>query len=530
MTKIIQRHDTAANWTTINPILASGEIGVETDTNKFKFGDGVTAWNSLAYAAGEGGGSSGTTLTSTDGTTTYSKLALGNNLVVDTGYIAWTNPKMTSNSQNGYIITYSNTAPDNGAISWKAFDKDTTSPENCWWSGSKSMPQWIMLECPEPIQLTSCMIMNELSSPANMKSGIIQGSIDGSTFDDLYTITNRQNTTGLKVTYNIDTTKYYKYLRVYITESYTTGVSIQEIEFSGFVKDPAVLVPTLNVDAYTKTETDELLSAKQDKLIAVAPIVIKTDRTLLADLQVNGTIVNNGDGSYTNPISTAGRTNWVKVTPHFDCIYTPDWEIIIPFIWNQNSGKPSQTLIGGEANSLYVTIEDNNFRVWYASGGYISTHFLPTIGQKSWLRFKYTGGTFYVYYSTNGIDWTLGGSKSKSYTSAANTETYFFGGAHTWQENARGGMFTVFFNEIKVYKNGELQLNGIPAYSNPYQAISANTATTSSLGVVQPDGTSITVNEAGIISGQDVKTFTGYSDTGTLVLKSINGVLQWVAE
>ena len=60
--------------------------------------------------------------------------------------------------------------------------------------------------------------------------------------------------------------------------------------------------------------------------------------------------------------------------------------------------------------------------------------------------------------------------------------------------------------------------------------IKANPATTSSLGVVQPDGTSITISETGIISGQDVKTFTGYSDTGTLVLKSINGVLQWVTE
>ena len=60
MTKIIQRHDTAANWTSVNPVLASGEIGVETDTNKFKFGDGTTAWVNLAYAAGEGGVQSAT--------------------------------------------------------------------------------------------------------------------------------------------------------------------------------------------------------------------------------------------------------------------------------------------------------------------------------------------------------------------------------------------------------------------------------------------------------------------------------------
>ena len=43
------RNDTAANWTSANPVLAQGEMGIETDTRKFKFGDGVTAWNSLAY-------------------------------------------------------------------------------------------------------------------------------------------------------------------------------------------------------------------------------------------------------------------------------------------------------------------------------------------------------------------------------------------------------------------------------------------------------------------------------------------------
>jgi len=35
--KVLQlRRDTAANWTTNNPTLAAGEIGIETDTLKFK--------------------------------------------------------------------------------------------------------------------------------------------------------------------------------------------------------------------------------------------------------------------------------------------------------------------------------------------------------------------------------------------------------------------------------------------------------------------------------------------------------------
>ena len=44
------RSDTAANWTSVNPTLALGEAGFETDTGKFKIGTGSTAWNSLLYA------------------------------------------------------------------------------------------------------------------------------------------------------------------------------------------------------------------------------------------------------------------------------------------------------------------------------------------------------------------------------------------------------------------------------------------------------------------------------------------------
>ena len=59
MTTIKLRRGTAAEWTTANPILAAGEMGIETDTRKFKFGDGTTPWNTLAYASAEGGGGTG---------------------------------------------------------------------------------------------------------------------------------------------------------------------------------------------------------------------------------------------------------------------------------------------------------------------------------------------------------------------------------------------------------------------------------------------------------------------------------------
>lgn len=42
-----QRRGTAAEWTAADPVLAAGEIGYETDTGKFKFGDGTNTWSNL---------------------------------------------------------------------------------------------------------------------------------------------------------------------------------------------------------------------------------------------------------------------------------------------------------------------------------------------------------------------------------------------------------------------------------------------------------------------------------------------------
>lgn len=51
--RMLQRRGTAAQWTSIDngngPILGSGEIGWESDTNKFKIGNGIDSWVNLPY-------------------------------------------------------------------------------------------------------------------------------------------------------------------------------------------------------------------------------------------------------------------------------------------------------------------------------------------------------------------------------------------------------------------------------------------------------------------------------------------------
>ena len=50
-TRIQLRRDTAANWTAANPVLAQGELGLETDTSLLKIGNGSAAWSSLPYVS-----------------------------------------------------------------------------------------------------------------------------------------------------------------------------------------------------------------------------------------------------------------------------------------------------------------------------------------------------------------------------------------------------------------------------------------------------------------------------------------------
>ena len=49
--RIQLRNDSPSNWSTANPVLLAGEIGLELDParNRIKIGDGTNAWNDLPY-------------------------------------------------------------------------------------------------------------------------------------------------------------------------------------------------------------------------------------------------------------------------------------------------------------------------------------------------------------------------------------------------------------------------------------------------------------------------------------------------
>jgi hypothetical protein len=97
VTAIQIRRGTAAQWTSANPTLASGEQGFETDTGKFKIGNGSTAWTSLAYAAGTGTVTSITAGTGLSGgtITTSGTIAIDSTVATLTGTQTLTNKTLT---------------------------------------------------------------------------------------------------------------------------------------------------------------------------------------------------------------------------------------------------------------------------------------------------------------------------------------------------------------------------------------------------------------------------------------------------
>ena len=87
MTKIQIRRDQSSRWSSINPLLADGEMGVELDTLKIKIGDGARNWNALPYVAGEGALVPGDNVTELVNNAGYLTVDEVNQIIADSGYI-----------------------------------------------------------------------------------------------------------------------------------------------------------------------------------------------------------------------------------------------------------------------------------------------------------------------------------------------------------------------------------------------------------------------------------------------------------
>jgi len=114
------RRGAAATWTSQNPTLSAGEPGYESDTGKFKIGDGTAAWNSLDYIG------DATDLTS--GGTIAGDLTVSGNLVINGTTTTVNSTEMSVDDINivlGDTASPTDAAADGGGMTLKGTSDKT---------------------------------------------------------------------------------------------------------------------------------------------------------------------------------------------------------------------------------------------------------------------------------------------------------------------------------------------------------------------------------------------------------------------
>jgi hypothetical protein len=129
-TQIQIRRDTTANWESVNPTLADGEIGFDVTVNRFKVGDGVKSWTEIEYSGSTGTGSElvdgEAYIRLEDGSwvaspsmTLEGDLNISGNIVIDGGIV---DPDGNPSGGGSYAVAIADTPPENGKSGDTWFD------------------------------------------------------------------------------------------------------------------------------------------------------------------------------------------------------------------------------------------------------------------------------------------------------------------------------------------------------------------------------------------------------------------------
>ena len=179
-------------------------------------------------------------------------------------YQNWTQPVFSSNNNTTSGISYTISASHEKQPAWHAFNGDTSTGDNCWWtnhgSTSESSPCWIQLKASKKIKMSKVVLRNEHSSAENFKTGYVQVSNNGTSWTNVATI-NGTNTASHETSVNISVNEGYYYYRLYFVAAFSSeGVSIQTINYTGKIPE-------------TVETTEEQAEWHTDNLVSYSPIV-----------------------------------------------------------------------------------------------------------------------------------------------------------------------------------------------------------------------------------------------------------------
>lgn len=137
-------------------------------------------------------------------------------------YGAWSQPVLTANDSNSSFIVSASSYWGSGHEPWRSFSSTTTGNQ-AWCSAagtapSASSPQYYYFTTDVPIKISTITIKNRVySAPDAISSGVLQASEDNSTWIDIKSFTNSNNTSGATWTITVNETRGYKYHRFKLT-------------------------------------------------------------------------------------------------------------------------------------------------------------------------------------------------------------------------------------------------------------------------------------------------------------------------
>src|ERR1039458_7888394 len=110
------RRGNSSDWTTANPLLAQGEVGIELNTGLSKIGDGILSWNNLSYSSASYSLNGGTSGNSSSLSASY--FSNGNTTINDDGFNTITTAVFSNGTNidnNGNLSVFGSANLDNGA-------------------------------------------------------------------------------------------------------------------------------------------------------------------------------------------------------------------------------------------------------------------------------------------------------------------------------------------------------------------------------------------------------------------------------
>jgi len=145
-------------------------------------------------------------------------------------------PVMSSNSQNGYVVSASSVL-NNSYHPWLAFDDGTGGVGGGvnGWASATSNTGWLQVKLPSPETFTAYSFTNmNLDRTQSPVSWTMQGSNDGVSWTIIHSVTgDLRNVRRLTREYSISSPGMYLYYRLNITQCTSSQPSLEELRFFG---------------------------------------------------------------------------------------------------------------------------------------------------------------------------------------------------------------------------------------------------------------------------------------------------------